>query len=268
MFVCRVTLRPWSSENWASPITLLEILSPQQVGMHILLHRRASPLPLSGHRILSSYTSKAKLNLVARGWPGVLRPLLTTGHLRELDIARCNLRSSGVVALTTCVLKATVVLDVLNLSDNQVGAKGCRGLARLVSRGGGEGRGGLRVLTLRKCGLCTGPGGMQGFGDLCEALSREDSRVQNLDLSENNLAASHLDGAAVEALAYMLSRATALEHLWLESTPMEPMDIQFLAASLRHQARLRRLSLAACRLGDRGIEAFVNSFLGSLTVAS
>ena len=190
---------------------------------------------------------------------GHLLAALKSSTVIDLDISRCGLREVGIKLIAEASL---VHLKKLNISHNQVGSRGCESLARWL----GDGQNHLQILKICSTALSMGPGGINGFITLVNAIITPNSMIQGIDISHNTLTTTTAGLASIrEVLSNRLHGNSFMRSLSLDGTLLDKESSYDLGKAIHDMAdsrRLEKLSLSECRLGDYGVRGLVEGLLG------
>eukprot|EP00475_Leptophrys_vorax_P017116 TRINITY_DN2365_c0_g1_i1.p1 TRINITY_DN2365_c0_g1~~TRINITY_DN2365_c0_g1_i1.p1 ORF type:complete len:663 (-),score=144.23 TRINITY_DN2365_c0_g1_i1:38-2026(-) len=193
---------------------------------------------------------------------------LNTG-LNKLDLRANKIESTGISQLPDA-LEVNVTLSILMLSANRLGNAGCALLGDCIRRNKGLCRlnvennfihdMGVREIVdalldspgsmVRELGLGKNQIGTVGAQHLARLLSSPLCNLKTLDIASNRFSSEGLH-AIFNAIA--LNNSLCL--LFLNDTPLSPLDCERLASSLEKNYCIEGLNLAECSLGNDGAVA-------------
>nr|AAP92143.1 leucine-rich repeat protein N4C [synthetic construct] len=177
----------------------------------------------------------------------LLQGLLDPGtRLENLDLNESDLTEAGLKDLAS-VLRSNPSLRELTLSNNKLGDAGVRLLLQGLLDPGTR----LEKLDLDQTDLTEA-----GMKDLASVL-RSNPSLRELSLSSNKLG----DAGVRLLLQGLLDPGTRLEKLDLNQNDLTEADLKDLASVLRSNPSLRELSLSNNKLGDAGVRLLLQGLL-------
>ena len=151
-------------------------------------------------------------------------------QLQMLDLTAVNI-STGVEHLAKAISNKNCILDLLNLSANNISSSGAEHLAKAISN---------KNCTLQTLNLKANDISHKGAQYLAEAINSNNCRLHTLNLSEN-----YISDIGVQYLAKAIEDNCNLHTLNLSESKILPDGAQYLAEAInKNNCRLRMLDLS------------------------